>query len=142
MNVNGNGKRGRPTGFKLSESSKKQISESKMGQQHKQETKDKISHALLIYFKCKNPLSEEIINKYCRIDDDELCSWVTEVQDDLDKLEDIRTERTMYNSRKTELAFGTNIEYFSHNITPESIILFKEYCDEHDLNFDDFVDIL
>jgi len=135
-------KRGRPLGFKLSETSKEQISKSKTGQHHKQETKDKISHTLLIYFKQKNPFSEEIINSYCRSDDDVLCDWVHGVQEQLDCLDDVKTERIMRNNNRTEVAFGGNIEFFGHNITPESIVLFKEYCEEHDLDFEDFVEML
>ena len=60
---------GRPLGFKLSEESKKAISESKKGQRHKQETKDKISRSLIIYFRKLNSLSEEIENPYFNYDD-------------------------------------------------------------------------
>jgi hypothetical protein len=130
-------KRGRPLGFRLSEESKRAISESKKGQRHKQETKDKISRTLTIYFRNRSPLSEEIVNEYCRADDDELCGWATEVQVALDEIEDVRTERSMINSRKIEITYGQNIEYFSHEMTPETLILLKEFCNENKLNPDD-----
>lgn len=128
------GKRGRPLGFRMSEESKMAIRESKKGQRHKQRTKDKISRTLIIYFRNKNPLSEEIINEYCRFDDDFMCDWVTSVQDELDNIEDVRTERSMKNTRKTEISYGQNIEYFSHAMTPEVIMLFKEFCEENKID--------
>ena len=139
---NNDKKRGRPMGFKLSEASKRQISMSKTGQRHSQKTKDKISHTLLIYFKRKSPLSEEIINDYCRVDNDEVCEWVNDVQDELDNLDDVNTERIMHNTRKMELAFGNNIEYFGHGLTPEALMLFKEYCKEHDVEMYEIINEL
>ena len=135
-------KRGRPLGFRLSEESKRAIRESKKGQRHKQITKDKISRTLILYFKKKNPLSEEIINEYCRADDDITCDWVTKVQDELDRIEDVRTERSMINTRKTEICYGQNIEYFSHAMTPETIMLFKEFCRENNINSDDIYAVI
>ena len=121
-------RRGRPLGFKLSEESKRAISESKKGQKHKQETKDKISRTLMLYFRRQHPVSQEIISRYCRSDNDELCSWANKVSEKLDTFEDVKTERAMNNIRKTEIVYGQNIEYFSHNLTPEAILIFKEDC--------------
>ena len=121
-------RRGRPLGFKLSEESKKAISESKKGQKHKQETKDKISRTLMLYFRKQHPISQEIINKYCRVSNDKLCSWANDVSELLDSFEDVKTERAMNNIRKTEIVYGQNIEYFSHDLTPEAILIIKEYC--------------
>ncbi|MCJ2534202.1 MAG: hypothetical protein LN364_03090, partial [Candidatus Thermoplasmatota archaeon] len=73
------GKRGRPTGHRLSDESKKAISEAKKGQEHSQETKDKISKSLIIYFKRLNTLSDEITDRYCRIGDDVICDWISGV---------------------------------------------------------------
>lgn len=139
MTGNGSGKRGRPLGFRLSESSKRAISMSKTGQRHRPETKDKISRSLIMYFRKKNPLSEEITNRYCRCDDDETCGWLNEVQDDLDASMDIMTEKALANKNKIEITCGPNIEFFSHSLTPELIILFKEYCDLNDLDFEDIL---
>jgi len=136
------GKRGRPLGFRMSEESKMAIRESKKGQRHKQRTKDKISRTLIIYFRNKNPLSEEIINEYCRFDDDVMCDWVTSVQDELDNIEDVRTERSMKNTRKTEISYGQNIEYFSHAMTPEIIMLFKEFCEENKIDPEDIYAVI
>ena len=134
------GKRGRPTGFRLSEESKQAIRESKKGQKHRQETKDKISRSLVVYFRRKRPLSEEIINTYCRIDDDMLCNWVFEVSDALDELDDVLTERTMRNKSKIELTCGHNIELYSHDLNPEVLYLFKEYCELNNLDENEALD--
>ena len=123
------GKRGRPLGFKMSEASKMAIREAKRGQKHKESTKAKISRSLIVYFKKQNPLSEELINRYCRADDDETCEWINEVSEDLDNSEDIRTQKSMRNTRRIELTCGEFIEYYSHELTPEVITLFKEKCD-------------
>ena len=121
-------RRGRPLGFKLSEESKRAISESKKGQRHKQETKDKISRTLMLYFRKQHPVSQEIIGRYCRSDNDELCAWANDVSEELDSFEDVKTERAMNNIRKTEIVYGQNIEYFSHDLTPEAILIIKEKC--------------
>jgi hypothetical protein len=135
-------KRGRPVGFKLSQESKDAISESKEGQTHTQETKDKISRSLILYFRRLHPLSDEIANKYCRIDDDITCGWVNRVREELDDLDDVMTSRTMRSTRRTELSCGNNIEYFGHNITPEVLLLFKEFCELHNLDPETFFDSL
>ena len=127
-------RRGRPLGFKLSEESKRAISESKKGQKHKQETKDKISRTLMLYFRKQHPISQEIINRYCRSNNDSLCSWANDVSEALDSFEDVKTERAMNNIRKTEIMYGQNIEYFSHNLTPERILILKEYCIENNID--------
>lgn len=121
-------RRGRPLGFRLSEESKRAISESKKGQRHKQETKDKISRTLMLYFRKQHPISQEIISKYCRVTDDALCKWANDISEELDTFEDIKTERAMNNIRKTEIMYGQNIEYFSHELTPEAILIIKEDC--------------
>lgn len=126
--------RGRPLGYKLSEESKQSISKSKQGQRHKQETKDKISRSLIIYFRKLNPLSEDIENRYCRIDDDITCGWVQSVRMELDNLEDVLTKKTMQSRRRVEIPCGGNIEYFSHNLTPEVLVLFKEFCELNNLD--------
>jgi hypothetical protein len=134
------GKRGRPTGFRLSEESKQAIRESKKGQRHRQETKDKISRSLVVYFRRKRPLSEEITNTYCRFDDAVLRDWVFKVSDALDETEDVLTERVMRNKNRIELTCGHNIELFSHDLNPEVLYLFKEYCELNGLLEDEALD--
>jgi hypothetical protein len=43
----------------------------------------------------------------------------------------------LLNKGKIEVTCGSNIEFFSHAVTPELIVLFKEYCEENNLNFED-----
>jgi hypothetical protein len=136
----GSGKRGRPLGFRLSEASKRAISMSKTGQHHRPETRDKISKSLILYFRRKNPISEEMANRYCNVMDDELCDWIQDVGEELDSSQDIITEKAMRNKCKIEITCGGNIEYFSHSITPELLILFKEYCEENDLDPEDVLE--
>ena len=128
------GRRGRPLGFKLSDESKRAISESKRGQKHREETKEKISRSLIIHFRKQNPLSEELINRYCRADDDAMCEWMSRVQEDLDNSMEILTQKSMRNTRRIELTCGEFIEYFSHELTPEVITLFREKCEIEDKN--------
>jgi len=135
-------RRGRPVGFRLSKESKRAISESKKGQTHSQETKDKISRSLILYFRRINPLSEEIEKRYCRADDDAACGWVQDVRKDLDNLTDVMTDRSIRNTRRIELTCGNYIEFFGHELTPEVILLFKEYCRLNGLNPDSVYDDL
>jgi len=143
----GNKNRGRPFGYRLSEASKRAISESKKGQKHKQETRDKISKSLLIYFRKLNPLSEEIRNIYCRnedgeIENEDLNAWVDTIKDELDSYDDVMTSKSMRNYTKIELNSSKDIEYYSHNITPELLLLFKEYCKEAGLTLEQAIDEL
>lgn len=142
MTGKGSNSRGRPLGFRLSEGSKRSISQSKLGQKHKNVTKDKISHSLIMYFRRKNPLSEELINKYCYAGNDAICSWMNKIQDDLNSSMDILTERSLRNKTRIEITCGNNIEYFGHSITPELLVLFKEFCEENDLDIEKFFDTL
>lgn len=134
-----NGVRGRPIGFKLSESTKRAISESKIGQKHSQETKDKISKTLMLYFRRLNPLSDEIESRYCRMDDDELCCWVNDARLYIDELDDVLTSRSMRNTRKTEIDYGQKIECFSHNLTPEMLMELREECAAKGIDVEDLI---
>jgi len=136
----GNGKRGRPVGYELSEESKKAISLSKTGQRHKQETRDKISKSLILYFRKKNPISVEMVNRYRKSLDDAACEWINSYGDELDTVTDVITEKAIRSKCKIEITCGHNIEYFSHNITPELIIIFKEYCEENGLDPEDVLE--
>jgi hypothetical protein len=135
-------KRGRPQGHRLSEESKKAISDSKKGQCHSPETKDKISRSLIIHFRKLNTLSDEFINKYCRVGDDRTCDWITSRAEDFDETNGVLTEKRMRGTRQREICCGHNIEYFSHALTPEVIVLFKEFCRENALDPMEVLDML
>jgi hypothetical protein len=119
-------RRGRPLGFRLSDSSKRAISVAKTGQKHSQETKDKISRSLALYFRKKNLFSDEIMNRYCRTEDEYICNWISDVHDELDASEDILPTKLLNNKTKIELTCGNNIEYLNHSMTPEFIVILKE----------------
>ncbi len=139
--MNDNGRRGRPIGFRLSESSKRAISESKRGQRHRQETKDKISSSLIVYFKRKNPLSEELMNMYCNFEEGgPVCEWMANNEDNIDMLEDVMTLKGLRNANRIEITVGPNIEFFSHEITPEMIVLFIEACEELGVDPNEYFD--
>lgn len=142
MTGKGSGKRGRPLGFRLSENSKRAIGQSKIGQRHKESTKDRISHSLIMYFRRKNPLSEEILNRYCYIGDDKLCQWLNKIQDELNADMDILTERSLRNKTRVEITCGHNIEFFGHSLTPELLLLFKEFCEENGIDSKDVLEAL
>lgn len=137
-----NGKRGRPSGFRMTEESKRAISYSKTGQRHKQITKDKISKTLTIYFKKLHPLSEEIARKYGRLENEEFNYWIIDNREIIDRVEDVRTERAMRNSRRIELAYGQNIEYFSHNLTPETLLILKEDLESQGISLKEASELL
>lgn len=129
-------KRGRPIGFRLSDETKKAISESKTGHRHSEETKNKISRSLIAYFRKKRPMSDEIINMYCRVGDDTMCNWIMAVKERLDSFEEIKTYRAILTAEQYEGACGGDIESLSHSMTPEVLVLFKEYCEGMGLNMD------
>lgn len=142
MGKNKQGRRGRPLGFKLSEASKRAISESKKGQQHKQVTKEKISRSLIRHFRAQNPLSEELTNMYCDFEDgdNEVCRWMATNEEVIDSIDDVMTLKSLRNANRIEITAGYTIEFFSHEITPELLILFIERCEELGVDPDDYYD--
>ena len=67
---------------------------------------------------------------YCKIDNDAVCKWSNDVREELELVGDVKTEKSMYNTGKMEICCGHDIECFSHNVTPEFIIILKELVDE------------
>ena len=142
MSDNSSGRRGRPLGFKLSEASKRAISESKRGQRHKQSTRDKISKSLIRFFRTQSPLSEELTNMYCDFEDgdNEVCRWMANNEENLDAIDDVMTLKSLRNANRIEITAGYTIEFFSHEITPELLILFIEACEELGVDPDELFD--
>lgn len=97
-----------------------------------------------MYFRNKNPISDDINNRYRRVMNSDIKKWLRDYMYELDATVDVMTEKALQNKCKTEITCGNNIEYFSHNITPELLILFKEHCeingiDPEDTFLNDFV---
>jgi len=118
-------KRGRPEGFRLSEKSKDRIRESRYGVHHSKATRNKISRSLIKYFKERNPLSENIRYDYkhfpAYIDE-----WIINNKRELDQTEYVMTDKKILFLSQLELCFGSDIDKFSHNITPEFFLILKE----------------
>lgn len=95
-----------------------------------------------MYFRKKNPISEELSCRYFHKFNYDAGDWLDEVRDELDSTMEIMTEKALRNKNKIEICCGFNIEYFSHNITPELIILFKEYCEEAGIDFEEAINEL
>ncbi len=138
--INEINKRGRPIGYKLSEDSKDAISKAKVGQVHRQTTKDQISQSLITYFRKKNPISVEMAKRYNKVGDDDTRNWISDFSDELDIVTNIMTDKSIRNKCKIEITCGHNIEYYSHNVTPELILIFKEHCEECNLDPEDIIE--
>jgi len=125
-------KRGRPQGYKLSEESKDKIRSSRFGTHHSEETKNKISKSLTKYFKERDPLSESIRYDYKNfskgIDD-----WILDNKEDIDHTEHVMTEKRLFFVGQSEISVGFDVDNFSHENTPEFLILLKEELIERGL---------
>ena len=104
-----------------------------------QETKDKISKSLTLYFRKKNPMSAELSARYYKVMDDDMSDWLCDVGDDIDSSLDFMTEKAAKNKCKIEITCGNDIEYFSHDRTPELIYLIKEHCSKNNIDPEEFV---
>lgn len=137
--------RGRPLGFRLTEASKRAISESKKGQKHSEETKRKISKTLMMYFRTMHPISKEFIEEYGDIlaNNEDIMEWFEGIKDQLDDSEYVLTERALNSKRLRELAIEYNMEIVSgenlngFTLNPEVLLELKELCKENGLSFED-----
>ena len=64
-------------------------------------------------------------------------TWIDENAESIDAAMDVMTEKAIRNKGKVEISCGNNIEFFSHGITPEIIILFREHCELTGQSFED-----
>lgn len=120
------GRRGRPLGFKLSSETKEKIRVKRTGTFHTEETKEKISKSLSAYFRRKDPLTDSLERDY-RYFSREACSWIDTYSNSINDCEDVLTNKRIVYLSQMEQAFGDDIEkFFSHNMTPEFILLLKE----------------
>jgi len=142
--------RGRPLGFKLSEESKRAISESKKGQRHSEATKEKISRTLISYFRNMFPLSTELYDQYyeeieASPDNRE---WFAKISAMFDETTDIYTERSLNSKRFREISIEYNISmednpYLNKVMSnPEDICELREQCEKLGLNFDEVCHVL
>jgi hypothetical protein len=136
--------RGRPLGFKLSDFSKKSISDSKKGQHHSESTKEKISKTLTQYFRTMYPLSDELYEQYKSEikNSDEIQAWFYHIQEDYNSTTDVFTERSLNSKRFREISIELNMSMEENpNFTqllnsPEDICELRQQCDDVDLDFE------
>lgn len=142
-NINSRG-RGRPLGFRLSDTSRQAISDSKKGQQHSESTKEKISKTLMQYFRNIYPLSGELYTQYKNEINSsmEVREWFYRIKSDYDDTRDICTERSLNSKRFREISIEYNISMEDNpNLamilhSPEDICDLREQCENSDLDFD------
>jgi len=116
---------GRPTGYRLSEESKDKIRSSRFGTHHSEGTKNKISKSLTKYFRERDPLSESIRYDY-RDFPEQVDDWILDNKKDIDQTEHVMTEKRIFFLGQLEICSGFDINNFSHETTPEFLILLKE----------------
>jgi len=119
-------RRGRPLGYRLSEETKDKIRRGRLDTTHSQETKDKISKSLSLYFQSKVSLSSSIEDEYRFISEDAV-DWINTNRNEVDETEDVMTSRHLVHLNQLEICTGSDIEnMFGHSATPEFLILIKE----------------
>ena len=137
--------RGRPLGFKLSEESKRAISEAKRGQKHSEATKEKISRTLISYFRNMYPLSSELLDNYRKeiASSTEVKEWFESIRQEFDETTNVFTERSLNSKRFREISIEYNISmednpYANRFVTnPEDIYELQDKCDKLGFNFDE-----
>ena len=142
--------RGRPLGYRLSEESKRAISESKMGQRHTEETKEKISRTLMLYFKNIHPLSKELYDDYKDLidSDEEIKKWYESIRLSYDVTTNVLTEKSLNSKRLREISIEYNIDMSSNsNVNsfvnnPEKMCELRTLCKSKGLDFESIMDIL
>ncbi len=138
-------RRGRPLGFRLSEESKRAISDSKKGQKHSEATKEKISRTLISYFRNVYPLSSELLDNYAfEIESSkEVREWFDRVRQTFNETEDVFTERSLNSKRFREISIEYNISmednpYANRFMTnPEDIYELQDQCTKLGFNFNE-----
>ena len=126
------GKPGRPVGYVVSDKTKMLIGKSKVGRSCSQQTRDKISAGLIKYFKKLNPLSDEMLKKYGKLDvDGEILKFIAKNAETLDSFDNILTERKLRNIAYYEDEIKDwGYTCVPDTITPELLIILKEEVED------------
>jgi hypothetical protein len=125
-------KRGRPTGFELSDESKDKIRQSRIGKAHSRETRNKISRSLIKYFKKRDPVSDGLSSEY-KYFPREITNWLYEHKSELDGTDNIMSNKRIMYLSQLEVCYGSNIENFCHSSTPEFLLLLKEELEDSNM---------
>ena len=142
--------RGRPLGFRLSDESKRAISEAKTGQRHSEETKEKISRTLMTYFRNIHPLSKELYEEYRELIDlnSEVKEWFNKISTDYDTTRTVFTEKSLNSRRLREVSIEYNIDMSDNNnlnfftSNPEKMCELKIMCEKKNISFKDIVSMV
>ncbi|MFA7247843.1 MAG: NUMOD3 domain-containing DNA-binding protein [Dehalococcoidia bacterium] len=118
-------RRGRPQGHLLSDTTKNKIRVSRIGRIHSNETKNKISRSLSLYFKRRSPISESFESEYSGFPK-EAVNWIRNNRYELDATDDIISNKKISYINQSEISYGNDIEKFYHLTTPEFLLLLKE----------------
>ena len=119
-------RQGRPLGFKLSEESKNKIRQSRIGKRHTQETKNKISKSRIKYYEEKDKLTDSLHYDY-RFYQDGAHDWIDTNKAAINTCNNVLSNKKLSYLNQVERGCGDDIyKLFSHNITPEFVLLLKE----------------
>lgn len=117
------GKKGRPCGYKLSDESKDKIRQKRIGTEHSNETKEKISRSLTLYFKKKRSIYNDMYREYKEMG---VLDWLELHKDEINNMDDVLTVKRARYVNQREVSYNNSIEMFGHSVTPEFILLVKE----------------
>jgi len=121
----------------MPKSVKDKLANCKLGGSHSEESIDRISKSLTVYYREKYSVSREMIRQYDRLDKSgEASKWLKENAEAINADEDVTTFSRIFNNPH-EIPVGPLIEiYYSDGITPEILLLEKEEKREKELDND------
>lgn len=116
---------GRPRDYVVSDTTKQKIAETKTGGAHSDETKDKISAAVVEYWRIeRDTVSDEMLDRYK--DSQEALDWIIENAEDINADLNIRTEKNIFGTRLKEVPIDYIEEITADNTNPEDWIIAKD----------------
>lgn len=125
--LNKRSKKGRPANYKVSEQTKKKISESKTGLNHTIEARENIAVGVKEYYKGKYPISADLAYVY----GDSFSDWIEDNADEINEDDSVLTYSRLRTVSRTETPVGGAIEWLAvENVTPELLVLWKEAMEE------------